>query len=146
MAKKFAQGKFPLKNPDKYIGNTLPMYRSSWEYAVMQMCDSKPSIKQWASESIKIPYIDPFTGKHTIYVPDFFVNFVDKNGQDHVELWEVKPKCQLTVESAGRSKRNQAQAIKNAAKWKVAKIWCEHRNIKFRILTEDDLFHVGKSK
>jgi len=37
---KFAQGKYVLKNPDKYIGNKTPTYRSSWEWAVMNMCDN----------------------------------------------------------------------------------------------------------
>ena len=75
---RFAQGKFNLKNPDKYAGNKTPTYRSSWEFAFMRFCDEHPSVAQWASEAIKIPYRHPFTGKHTIYVPDFFIVYVDK--------------------------------------------------------------------
>ena len=73
MASKFAQGKFALKNPEKYMGNRTPTYRSSWEWAVMQMFDNNQAIEKWGSEVIKVPYRDPLTGKHTIYVPDFFV-------------------------------------------------------------------------
>ena len=70
---KFAQGRYNMKNPDKYIGGKTPLYRSSWEFAFMGFCDESPSIQKWASESIRIPYRHPFTGKFTIYVPDFFV-------------------------------------------------------------------------
>ena len=68
---KFAQGKFTLKNPDKYIEKRTPTYRSSWEWAIMNMCDNNPAIANWASEAVKIPYRCPLTGKQTIYVPDF---------------------------------------------------------------------------
>ena len=36
---RFAQGKYNLKNPDKYIGNRTPTSRSSWVFAFMKMCD-----------------------------------------------------------------------------------------------------------
>ena len=73
---RFAQGKYNLKNPDKYIGNRTPTYRSSWEFAFMKMCDEHAYIQAWASEAVKIPYRNPLTGKHTIYVPDFFIAYV----------------------------------------------------------------------
>lgn len=143
---KFAQGKFNLKFPEKYIGVGTPRYRSSWEFAVMTMCDNNPAIQKWASESIKIPYRDPLTGKQTIYVPDFFVNYVDANGKQHAELWEVKPASQAYIESVGRNKTNQAQFIKNMAKWEAARAWCKQQGILFRILSENDIFHQGKRK
>jgi hypothetical protein len=144
MKKHFAQGRFELKNPDKYIGNRTPLYRSSWEWAVMQFCDNNPAIQNWASESIKIPYRDPLTGKQTIYVPDFFISYVDKNGRKHAELWEVKPANQALKERVGRSKTNQAQFIRNMAKWEAAKIWCDRQGIRFRVVSESDIFHQGK--
>lgn len=144
MKKRFAQGRFDLKNPDKYIGNRTPLYRSSWEWAVMQFCDNNPAIQKWASESIKIPYRDPLTGKQTIYVPDFFIAYVDKNGKQHAELWEVKPANQTLKEKVGRSRTNQAQFIRNMAKWEAARIWCERQQIRFRVVSESDIFHQGK--
>ena len=36
---KFAQGRYNMKNPDKYIGGKTPLYRSSWEFAFMRFCD-----------------------------------------------------------------------------------------------------------
>ncbi len=141
---KFAQGKFQLKNPEKYIGNRAPTYRSSWEWAVMQMFDNNPAIQQWASEAIKVPYRDPLTGKHTIYVPDFFVNYVDKNGKQHAEIWEVKPASQAVREKVGRNKLNQAHYIKNMAKWEAARAYCKQQGLFFRVVSENDIFHNGK--
>ena len=141
---KFAQGKFQLKNPEKYIGLGTPTYRSSWEWAVMNMCDTNPAIQRWASESIKIPYKNPLTGKQSIYVPDFFVNYVDRTGKQHAELWEVKPNKQTGLKEAGRSKYAQAHAVINMAKWEAARAWCKHQRILFRVLSENDIFYNGK--
>ena len=77
----FAKGIFRIKNAKKYIGNKDPIYRSSWEFTFMNFCDSHPNIINWASESIKIPYKNPLTGKNTIYVPDFFIVYVDRTGK-----------------------------------------------------------------
>lgn len=140
---RFARGKFVPKNPEKYVGNKTPTYRSSWEWSFMNFCDTHPSIQKWASEAISVPYRDPLTNRNTIYVPDFFIQYVDKAGKMLVELIEVKPRNQTTLESVGKSKYNQAQFIKNQAKWQAASIWCKRQGIKFRILTEGDLFHQG---
>lgn len=142
--KKFVQGKFTPKNPEKYIGTKTPTYRSSWEWAFMQFCDNNPSIQRWASEAIKIPYRDPLTGKQTIYVPDFFINYVDKNGKMHAELIEVKPANQALKEKVGRNKMNQAHYIRNMAKWEAARAWCKQQGVFFRVVSENDIFHNGK--
>jgi hypothetical protein len=144
MSLKFSQGSYKVKNPDKYIGVGAPRFRSSWELSVMKMCDENPAIEHWASESVKIPYRDPLTGKATIYVPDFLVVFVDKNGKKKAELWEIKPSNQAIKESVGKNKYNQAQYIKNVVKWEAAKNWCKQNNVQFRIITEKDLYHTGK--
>ena len=143
MSLKFAQGVFNIKNPEKYIGVGLPRYRSSWEFAVMKMLDENPGIQQWASESIKIPYRDPLTGKHTVYVPDFLVVYVDRDQKKHAELWEIKPKSQAVLESVGKNKYTQAHYVKNMAKWQVARQWAAKQGLAFRIITEHDLFHMG---
>ena len=74
MANKWARGLYEIANTNKYAGLKKPTYRSSWEHAFMRLCDEHPNVYKWASESIKIPYRHPFTGKYTIYVPDFFVS------------------------------------------------------------------------
>ena len=143
---RFAQGKFALKNPDKYIGTKTPTYRSSWEFAFMKFCDEHKSVAQWASEAVQIPYRNPLTGKYTIYVPDFFIAYADRNGKQHVELIEVKPANQTIKEKTGRSRVNQAHWVVNQAKWEAARAWCKQKGIYFRIVTENDIFHSGKRR
>ena len=143
MASKFARGKFAMKHPEKYIGNKVPTYRSSWEWSFMNFCDNNKSVQKWASEAIQIPYRDPLTGRQTVYVPDFFIQYMDKNSKMIVELIEIKPSSQQIIERVGKNKFNQAQFIKNQAKWSAANLWCKQQGIKFRILNENDLFHTG---
>ena len=146
MSRKYVQGKFQIKNPTKYIGKGTPTYRSGWEFAFMQFCDNNPSILNWASESINIPYRNPFTNKQTIYVPDFFIVYVDKDGSKHAELIEVKPMNQTTMERAGKSSGRQKQVIINTAKWEAATAYARQNRITFRVLSEEQLFHQGKRK
>ncbi len=143
---KFANGFYQLKNPEKYVGKKTPHYRSSWEFAVMAMCDNNPSILQWANEAIHVNYRNPFTGKNTIYVPDFFVTFIDAAGQTHGEIWEIKPSKETSLQEAGRSPKAQAAAILNMAKWEACRAFCKAHNLSFRIITERDLFFQGKNK
>lgn len=144
MAHNFARGTFVPKNPQKYVGTGKITYRSSWEFSFCNFCDTNPSIQRWASEAIKIPYRNPLTGKQTVYVPDFFIQYLDKNNKMQVELIEIKPASQQLQEKVGKSKVNQAMFIKNQAKWAAASIYCKHQGIKFRVLNENDLFHNGK--
>ena len=143
---KFAQGRFEMKNPSKYVGNKTPLARSSWETVFMRMLDEHPGVQSWASESIQIPYKDPLTGKYTIYVPDFFIVYQDKNGKKHAEVVEVKPKNQTMRENVGKSRYNQEQYIKNMAKWEAAAAWCKQKKLRFRIVSEDDIFHTGSKR
>ena len=143
---RFAQGKFTLKNPEKYVGTRSPTYRSSWEFQFMKFCDEHPSVSKWASESIRIPYKNPLTGRHTIYVPDFFIAYSNKSGKQRVELIEVKPANQAIREKVGRSRVNQASYIINQAKWEAANAWCKQKGIMFRVITENDIFHNGRRR
>ena len=145
MATKFARGKFVMTNPAKYVGTKTPTYRSSWEWSFMRFCDTNESVQKWASEAVSIPYRDPLTGRQTIYVPDFFIQYIDKNNKMHVELIEIKPASQTILERVGKNKYNQAQFVKNQAKWAAANLWCKQQGIKFRIVNENDLFHNGSA-
>jgi hypothetical protein len=140
MSTKFARGKFTMKHPEKYIGTKIPTYRSSWEWTFMNFCDMNKSVQKWASEAVQIPYKDPLTNRQTVYVPDFFIQYLDKNNKLIVELIEIKPASQSILERVGKNKYNQAQFIKNQAKWTAANLWCRQQGIKFRILNENDIF------
>lgn len=140
MSLKFAQSFYSIKNPEKYIGTKDPYYRSGWELTFMTFCDNNPAIEQWASEPVKIPYRDPLTGKQSVYVPDFLIKYINKNRQGHVEMIEIKPANQQLIEKVGKNPYNQAQFVKNMAKWEAANIWCKSRGIKFRVINETDIF------
>jgi hypothetical protein len=143
---KFAQGRFDMKHPEKYVGKRTPLARSSWEFVFMRMLDEHQGVENWASESVQIPYRDPLSGKQTIYVPDFFIVYNDKNGKKHAELVEVKPASQTLRERVGKSLYNQEQYIKNLAKWEAANAWCKQKGIKFRVVNESDIFHQGSKR
>lgn len=145
MSRNYAQGKFQIKNPAKYIGKGIPTYRSGWEFSFMQFCDNNPAILQWASEAINIPYRNPFTNKNTIYVPDFLIIYVDSKQQKHAEVIEIKPSTETTMEAA-RSTRDKAYVALNMAKWQAATAWCKQNGMRFRVVTENEIFHQGKKR
>ena len=136
---KFAQGPYTVKNPEKYAGKKTPRYRSGWEHAFMRFCDFNENIVMWASESINIPYRNPLTGKQTIYVPDFLIQYRNKNNKVVTELIEIKPKKQSVIESKANAKDKAVVAV-NYAKWEAASKWCKRQGIAFRVITEDDIF------
>ena len=146
MSLKFAKDRFVIKNPEKYVGTRDPIYRSSWEQTFMLFCDNNPAIQQWSSEPLRIPYRDPLTGKQTVYVPDFLIMYTDRNSKKHVELIEIKPASQMLKEKVGKNPYNQAQFVKNQAKWQAANEWCKQQGIKFRVINEHDIFHNGNKK
>ena len=140
---KFASGKYTIKNPEKYIGKRVPTYRSSWEFTFCSFCDNNPAVINWASEAIQIPYFNPVSGKNTIYVPDFVVVYMDKNQRKHTELVEIKPSKETTMESA-KSYRDKLSVAINMAKWAAADSWARANNMRFRVVTEYDIFKNTK--
>jgi hypothetical protein len=141
---KYSQDEFVPKNPNKLVGNSRPFYRSSWELTVMNLLDQHPNVINWASESITIPYVNPLTGKKSIYIPDFFILYKDRSGRQRAELVEVKPSKEAIAENA-KSKRDKAALLVNTAKWAAAMTWCKKNGVNFRILTESDLY-ITKGK
>jgi hypothetical protein len=139
MANKFQKSLYMVKNKEKYVGRRNPICRSSWERTFCIFLDLHPSVLQWASESIRIPYRDPLTNKQKGYFPDFFMVYVDAAGEKHAEIIEVKPKNQ-TGEKKTKSAVNNAQIIKNHAKWQSALAYCAKNGLQFRLITEDILF------
>lgn len=141
---KYAQGFYEVKNPQKYIGNGRPKYRSGWELRVMMFLDNNQHITRWASEAISIPYKNPLTGKQTIYIPDFFVVYENKFHQIKAEIIEVKPKSQTSLKEA-KSRQDQAHAIVNQAKFAAAMAYCKYHGYVFRVISEDSIFMNSSS-
>ena len=140
---KYAQGKYQVKHPEKYMGKRLPTYRSSWEFTFMTFCDNNDAVLQWTSEGIKIPYYNPVKGKQTVYVPDFLVVYTDANKKQHTELIEVKPSTETTMEAA-KSYRDKLSVAMNMAKWAAADAWAKAHGMRFRVVTEYDIFKNQK--
>jgi len=144
MTNSFRQGYYVPRNPAKYLGNPSDIvYRSSWEEKAMRFFDNNPNVLRWSSEPLAIQYVKPTDGKIHRYFPDFWIEVKNANGVIIQELIEIKPEKE-TMLSKSRSKKgrlleNTTFAI-NAAKWTAASNWCKNHGIKFRILTEKDLF------
>lgn len=137
----WAQGKYVPKNPNKYIGKHQPRYRSSWELTFMMFCDNHDSILSWASEAIQVPYRNPLTGKQSIYVPDFFVLYENKNKVKVAEIVEIKPKKQSLIESKAASAKDKAVVAINHAKWAACNAFCKKNGLIFRVIDETMIFH-----
>jgi len=142
---KWRQGYFTPSNPSKCVGNSNPYLKSSWEFTFAQFCDTNPSVKSWAYEPVKIPYSHPIkrtvNGKPqgSVYMPDFLIEYVDVHGKSTVELVEIKPASQV-AQTSKTSKADRLHIILNHAKWKAAEKWCRHKQIRFRILTREEIY------
>jgi hypothetical protein len=112
----------------------------------MQFCDKNDAVLKWASEAIMIPYRNPLTGKTANYIPDFFLVYQNKHGQQIAEVVEIKPKKQSLIESRVASARDRAVVAVNHAKWQAAMAYCKQSGLKFRVVTEDDLFYNGRRR
>lgn len=141
--RRWAQGEYVVRNPAKYVGKNRPRYRSGWELSFMVFLDQNNHILQWASEAISIPYRHPLTGKQTIYVPDFFIQYRTRDNTTRAEIIEIKPKKQSIIESKMNS-RDRAVVVINLAKWAAAEQFCKRQGLTFRVLTEHDIFRNGK--
>jgi hypothetical protein len=110
----------------------------------MSWLDNNPSIVNWGSEELIIPYKSPVDGKVHRYFPDFVVKVQSKDGKLRTMILEVKPKRQ--TQAPKQQKRITKQYINevttwgvNQAKWKAATDFCLDRGWEFKILTEDHL-------
>lgn len=161
------QGYYKVQNIDKYVGDpNLVIYRSSWEHSFCRWADFSPSILQWSSEPISIPYydrvskleecqkfgLDPnnpknWTVKH--YNTDYWIK-IDK-GNGIVEKWfvEVKPSMKLKkptppptnapLKDVRRFNAAAKEYFINEAKFAAITAWAERNNSKFYVFTEDVL-------
>ena len=145
MSNKFQKDFFTPTNPHKYVGTKRPIFRSSWERVVMEMFDQNANIISWDSECLKIPYQNPFTGKYTVYVPDFVVTYVDAKGNRKTEIIEVKPAKETFLEQA-KSQRAKAAVALNTFKWAAAQAFAVKNGITFRVMTEYNIFNNPKGK
>lgn len=141
---KFKQGVFTPSHPEKWLGVSQIVYRSSWEFAFNKWADGNPSVTKISSEEIQIPYFYEIDQKWHRYFPDYLMEYIDKNGETRVVCVEIKPhhECIPPIKARKSDKRYLNEVLtyeKNQAKWKAADAWCKERNIKFMVLNEYDL-------
>ena len=140
MAKSY-KGIYRPSNPKKYVGDpNRIVYRSLLERRFMLYCDRTEDVINWASEEVSIPYISPIDKKLHRYYPDFIV----KTSKGRKLIIEIKPYKQISQPKAPKRKsksylREQLEYIKNNAKWKAAKAFCEDKGFEFKIITEKEL-------
>ena len=168
---KTLQGYYIVRNKDKYIGDPLlVIYRSSWEFSFCRWCDFSPSILNWSSEPVKVPYydrvskleeckklgIDPNNPKNWIvknYNTDFWVK-VQKPDKT-IEKWfiEIKPEYKLKkprpvpkdapLRDQKKFNRMAREYLLNEAKFAAMNDWSKKNKSKFYIFTEIQLRKFG---
>ncbi len=142
----YHQGTYEVQNKDKYLGTKNPRYLSSYEYRVFKFFDQNPNVIKWGAETVVVKYYNPVKQRKARYIADLYVEYVDKNGEHHKELIEIKPAAQVKKPVKRGKKRQdvfeseQRTYAVNQAKWNAAKEYARQRGWKFRILTENEIF------
>lgn len=139
----YKQGYFVPKNPHKYVGDVTKIrYMSSWELECDVFFDGNERVLRWASEEIVIPYIKPTDGKLHKYFPDYWVEYINRDGEVVQEIIEVKPIEQIKAPRSNHKHfaANQVTHAINQAKWAAALEFCRQRNMTFRLVTATGIF------
>tara|TARA_R110002051_G_scaffold197945_1_gene265331 strand:+ start:172 stop:648 length:477 start_codon:yes stop_codon:yes gene_type:complete len=141
---RYKQGKYQPVHREKYIGIRSPEYRSSYELKFFQWCDKNPNVLEWGSESVVVPYRSPTDSKYHRYFVDNVIALREGNKVARY-LVEIKPLKQ--TQPPKESTRKKAKTLLyekityavNQAKWEAAEKFAKLRNMKFIILTENEL-------
>ena len=144
------KGKYTPEHPAKYTGDsTNIIYRSMWERRCMKYFDVNPSVLQWSSEEVVIPYYDSMSKKVRRYFPDFLIKVKTATGESTTHLIEVKPSKDLRPPVGGRGKKKSTVLYEmkayqmNRDKFASARKWCDKRGIIFDVWTEKHLKQKG---
>ena len=135
------KGIYRPTNPKKYVGDpNRIVYRSLLERRFMLYCDRNKDIIAWASEEVPIKYYSPLDKRVHRYFPDFIV----KTSTGKKYIIEIKPYKQCFQPKPPKKKtkafmRESFEYIKNQAKWKAARAYCEDKGFEFKIMTEKEL-------
>ncbi len=139
--RKSYKGLFKPTNPSKYIGDpNRIVYRSNLERKFMRYCDTNDGVSKWASEELPIIYRSPIDKKIHRYFPDFILQ--TSTGRKY--MVEIKPFRQCKPPKTPKKKtkafmRESLEYIKNQAKWKAAKYYCDENDLEFKLITEKEL-------
>ena len=135
-----AKGLYTPKHPEKYLGDVRKIrFLSSWELRFMDFCDTNPNVLQWGSEEFRVKYFNPIKNKVCDYIPDFIIKYKDANGILVTEVIEIKPLKESVLKSK-MSTYDKVALVVNHAKWTAAKAMCDAAGVKFRVITEQEMF------
>jgi hypothetical protein len=145
MARKYIQGYFKPKQPEKYVGDVNNIfYRSSWELKFLNWCDTNPSVLKYANEELVIPYLSPVDNRPHRYFVDFVILVKNRNGDLKKYAVEIKPEHQTEPPRQTRKTKRYLTELAtyavNTAKWKSADAYCKKNDMEFMIITEKHLF------
>jgi hypothetical protein len=151
------KGRYDLINPAKYMGTSIPVYKSKWEQRVFFALDKNPFILRWGYECIDIFYHHPLYMQYTKYLPDIYCEVVMQNNTNQKFLIEIKPSrfCTLPKEpkmpkkgnaqasqryqkSLMRYEQNKREYLINMCKWEAAQLWCLKNNVVWKVLNENN--------
>lgn len=143
---RYHQGTYNPHYPEKYVGKIADIrYRSQWELKFMRWCDLNPSVLQWNSEGIKIPYWSQADQKQRTYHVDFIVKYRTPEGGTKTSLIEIKPDAQTRKPTMRGRKKQETYLAEmhtyqvNQDKWAHARAYAEKNGMDFIIMTEYDL-------
>lgn len=137
------QGTYTPICKDKYVGKSLPIFRSGWELKAFIQLDRNPKILKWGSQSVIIPYLDSTRGRQMHrYIVDLFFETRNVQGQNQKWLVQIKPQCQSTPPKPS-ARKSQAKIIqqsiiyqRNHDKWEAAIGFCKKRGWHFAVWTQ----------
>lgn len=144
--RKYRQGIFKPKNPEKYVGDvTNIVYRSSWEAKFFYWCDRNPSVLKWCSEEVIIPYFSTADEKMRRYFLDAAITVRTQSGEIKKMLIEIKPEKQTMPPKISKRKKQETMLQEaydwrvNQDKWEAAKKFAAKMGAEFIVMTEYDL-------
>ena len=140
----YKQGKFTPRNPHKYVGDLSNIvYRSSWERKFLDWCDRNPSVVQYNSEGIIIPYFSQADNKNRRYFVDFIIKMKKDDGSLVTLLIEIKPYHETVPPKATRKTKRYLEMCHtyqvNQDKWHAAEKWAAQNGCVFRVMDQYDL-------
>ena len=138
-------GKYKIKKPEKYIGDTDDVnYRSLWEKAAFRWCERNPRVKKWGSEVVKLDYLCGTDKRVHKYFVDLFIEWSDGSKS----IVEIKPEREQKppVKRKRQTKKYIQEAmayVRNESKWRVASAWAKKMGYKWEIWGESALKSKG---
>ena len=143
MGHEYKQGIYKPTNKAKCVNKAPVVYRSWLEARLFRFLDNSPSVLEWGSEVVVIPYFKSIENRMARYYMDVYAKM--KIGENVKKfLIEVKPHKFTLPPVPGRKAMKtviyeNTQWSINQDKWKFAQKWAEMNKYEFMIITEKNI-------